>query len=322
MRKLLTLAVLLYFAAIPMVGNSQTDNKKTTVIPLKFTIDTSSLKKGNSPAVNQEKKGTKPIVLKKPSDTTQVMARKFFISADQKAKEKDYEGAINDYSKSLGFHKSAITLTKRAYAYLLLKQYDLAIIDSKEAIRMIPKNFEACSILGIAYYEKKEYQDAFTTFQKACELNPTNPEPMIYNYMAAIKFLQKDYKTALLYYDTVAGRDSTFQDVFSNRGMMHHYLGNYEDAIKNYTKAIALDSTNANAYNNKGGAELSIKDYASAVTDLDKAIKLNPDYPNAYENRGKAKKELGDISGACTDWTKALSLGSKTSKDLIIKYCK
>ncbi len=325
MKKILALAVLLYQTAMPIIGNSQTDNNKTTVAPIELKFDTAYKNKEGSKTTKQDKQTTpKPITLKKPTsaDTIRMMAKKFYFSAADKAKEKDYQGAIIDYSKSLSFNKSPITLTKRAYAYLLINKYDSAIFDSKEAMTMLPKNFEACSIMGIAYYEKKEYEEALATFRKANQLNPKNPDPTIFNYMAAIKFLQRDYKTALLYYDTVVGRDSTFQDVYTNRGMMHHYMGNYSDAIDNYTKALALDSTNANAYNNRGGAELLIKDYTAAVKDLDKAISLNPKYSNAYENRGKAKKELGDLAGACADWTTALTLGSGSSKELIIKFCK
>lgn len=327
--RLLTLAVFLCYTAIPFTGSAQTDNKKhtdnqkTITIPVELKHDTGSIKKGTPTAKDPGKPGVqKPIILRSSRDTNQVKARNFYHSAAKKVKEKDYQGAIEDYLKSLLYNKSQVTYTKLAYAYMLTNQFDSAIVNSEKAIRILPKNFEAHSILGVSYYEKENYQEAFRTFQKACELNPTNPDPTIYNYMAAIKFLQQDYQNALLYYDSVAVRDSLFQDVFSNRGMMHHYLGNYKDAVKDYSEAIRLDSIDPNPYNNRAAAEMLLKDFSSALTDLDNAIRLNPDYANAYENRGKVKHQMGDIPGACADWTTAVSMGLKTSKELIIKYCK
>lgn len=322
--KFLTLSMFLFYTVIPALGFAQTENKKSTVIPIELKLDTSEIKKSSSPskATGKEGKEPKKVILKKQVDSTKVKARDFYQSAVKKANDKDYQGAIIDFTKSLYYNKSQVTYTKRAYAYLLTNQYDSAIADSKEALRLLYKNFEACSILGIAYYEKKEYDTAFKTFQKACELNPTNPDPSIFNYMAAIKFLQQDFKTALIYYDTVAMMDSTFQDVFSNRGMMHHYLGNYKDAVKDYSVAIKLDSTDANAYNNRAAAEMVLKDFQMAISDLNNAVRLNPEYANAYENRGKVKKQMGDLTGACDDWTIAVSKGLKTSKELIIQYCK
>jgi len=330
MMRFLTLAIFLFYAATPIIGYAQTDNKTTTVdkktitIPVELKPDTTTLKKGSSPFKDPGKPGTQPkqIILKKQVDSARVKARDYYQSAVKKANDKDYQGAIVDFTKSLSYNKSQVTFTKRAYAYLLTNQYDSAIADSKEALRLLYKNFEACTILGIAYYEKKEYDEAFKTFQNACKLNPTNPDPTVFNYMAAIKFLQQDFKMAVVYYDTVAMMDSTFQDVFSNRGMMHHYLGNYNDAVKDYSIAIKLDSTDSNAHNNRAAANMLLKDFSSALTDLNSAIRLNPDYANAYENRGKVRQQLGDMTGACADWAIAVSMGLKTSKELIIQFCK
>ncbi|MEI6456193.1 MAG: tetratricopeptide repeat protein [bacterium] len=323
MRRFFALFVLLCYMIIPILGLSQTNNpkptgnKKTTVIPVTLSPDSSSKNNGNVKTKNPQQ-----VVLKKPGDSIKMKAREYFMSAGKKAESKDYKGAIKDYRKSLSYNKSAITYTKLAYAYLLSQEYDSAIVASKEGMKMLPKNFEACTILGVAYYEKQNFDDAFNTFQKACGLNPTNPDPMVHNYMAAIKFLKKDYKSAVIYYDSVVMKDSSYQDVFTNRGMMQHYLGNFKDAINDYSTAIKIDSTDANACNNRAAARIVLKEFPLALEDLDHAIRLNPGYANAYENRGKVKLQLGDKVGACTDWTKSLSMGLETSKELIIRNCK
>jgi len=143
-----------------------------------------------------------------------------------------------------------------------------------------------------------------------------------YNYLAGAKFMQKNYKEALDNYDEVAKLDPSFPDVYTNRGMMRHYLGDITGAIQDYNLAIKQDPSNSSAYNNKGAAELSLKDYPAALSDLNMAIRIKSDYADAYDNRGRVKINLGDQQGACEDWQKAYSLGLEASRELILKFCK
>ncbi len=327
MMRNIIVSVVLLVAMIPVIGSAQTDNKNQTgsknqvVIPVTFEKDTTRKSTDGKKVIQQGKQGlTKPVTLKKETDSLKLKARDYYKSGAKKAEAKDYPGAIRDFSKSLSYNWNPIILTKRAYAYMLNSQYDSAIVDATEANNKVMNNSEAMMILGISYYEKQNFDEAYKFLVKAGRLQKRNA--MIYNYLAAIKFLQKDYKSALLYYDSVVMRDSTYEEVYSNRGMMQHYLGNYKDAINDYSLAIRRDSTDANAYNNRAAARIILKEFQPALSDLDHAIRLNPGYANAYENRGKVKLQLGDKEGACADWTKALSMGLETSKELIIKNCK
>jgi tetratricopeptide (TPR) repeat protein len=326
--RIIVQASIVILAIVPFFGIAQSDkktepsSKNQVVIPVRLQTDTTGKSKSGSKQVVQPgKQGlTQPTTLKKETDTLKIKARDYYKSGAKKAEAKDYAGAIKDFSKSLSYNRNPIILTKRAYAYMLNSQYDSAIVDATEANNKIKNNSEALMILGISYYEKQNLDEAYKFLIKAGRLQKTNP--MIYDYLAAIKFLQKDYKSALLYYDSVVMRDSSYQDVFSNRGMMQHYLGNYQDAVNDYSQAIKMDSIDANAYNNRAAARIILKDYPPALSDLNTAIRLNPGYSNAYENRGKVKLQMGDKEGACQDWTKALSMGLESSKELIIKHCK
>jgi tetratricopeptide (TPR) repeat protein len=116
--------------------------------------------------------------------------------------------------------------------------------------------------------------------------------------------------------------DSTYPDIYSNRGMMRHYLRDYKGAVQDYDKALRQNPNNTAAMNNRAAAKMSLNDYQGALEDLNKAIKINPNYADAYDNRGRVKQKLGDLQGACGDWHTAYGLGLQTSRDLIIKFCK
>jgi tetratricopeptide (TPR) repeat protein len=260
------------------------------------------------------------IPFQKGSDPNIKASQDFFMNGSRKAKEGDNEGAIDDFTKSLALVKNATVYMRRGYCYLLLGDYQSAIIDENEAIKMAPILDKAYFARAVCRFEMKDFKLAEEDLNKYIETDKTSA--LAYNYLAAVKFMQKNFKEALDSYDQVAKLDPVFPDVYTNRGMMRHNLGDLKGAIADYTLALKQNQSNPTAYNNKGAAELTLKDYQAALSDFTMAIKYKEDYADAYDNRGKARNKLGDLAGACDDWHKAYSLGLEDSKELIIKYCK
>jgi len=49
----------------------------------------------------------------------------------------------------------------------------------------------------------------------------------------------------------VAKLDSSYPDVYTNRGMMKHYLKDLKGAVEDYNKALSVNPENVTAYNNR-----------------------------------------------------------------------
>ena len=209
---------------------------------------------------------------------------------------------------------------KRGYSSLLLQDYQSALLDMDEAIKLAPKLDKAYFARGVCYFEMQQFSNAEGDLRKFIETDKTNA--IAYNYLAGIKFMQKNFKEALDNYDQVAKLDPSYPNVYTNRGMMRHNLGDLNGAIKDYDLAIKRDPLNSAAFNNKGAAELTLSNYTAALADLNNAIRIKEDYADAYDNRGKVKIKLGDQQGACEDWQKSYSLGLEASRELIMKFCK
>jgi tetratricopeptide (TPR) repeat protein len=261
------------------------------------------------------------IPFKKGEDDPDLKAsRGYYTSGTQKAKQGDHVGAIEDFTKSIELVRNATVYMMRGYSYMLTKDYESAIIDMNEAIKMAPVLDKAYFARAVCRFEMQDFKLAEEDFRKYMETDKTNA--LAYNYLAAIKFMQKNFKEALDYYTEVSKLDPAFPDIYTNRGMMRHNLGDLKGAILDYDLAIKNDASNSTAYNNKGAAELTLKEYPAALKDLSMAIQLKQDYADAYDNRGKVKLKMGDQQGACDDWQKAYSLGLEASRDLIMKFCK
>ncbi len=111
---------------------------------------------------------------------------------------------------------SAEAYLKRGNTYLDKAEYDKAIKDYSEAIRLDPTLATAYYKRGNAYADKKEFDKAIEDYGDAIRLDP---------------------KYAGAYY---------------NRGCVYTDKQEYDKAIKNYTEAIRLKPEYGDAYYNRG----------------------------------------------------------------------
>ncbi len=163
----------------------------------------------------------------------------------------------------------------RALAWSDKKEYDRAIPDYNEAIRLDPNHAHAFSARGDAWYAKKDYEKAIADYTVAIGLDP---------------------KDAVKYF---------------NRGIAWSCKKHYDRAIDDYNAAIWLDPVCAAAYNSRGNAWAAKKDYDRAIADYSEAIRLAPKYAAAYNNRGLACSAKMDYNRAIADYTEAIQLAPK-----------
>jgi tetratricopeptide (TPR) repeat protein len=87
--------------------------------------------------------------------------------------KKEYDKAIRDYDEAIRLDpKYALAFNSRGNAWSNKKEYDKAIRDYDEAIRLDPKYALAYFNRGYAWYEKKEYDKAIRDFDQTLLLDP------------------------------------------------------------------------------------------------------------------------------------------------------
>jgi tetratricopeptide (TPR) repeat protein len=325
MKHLKFIFLLFVCCSIYFSGQAQKTPQKTTgnqqkvvrINPVK--VDTTD---PNKKALNKFSKEKMFNVNTPPKAMTpeEVKAINFFNEGSKKGKAGDYEGAVQEFTKSLDLKKNPNTYAKRGYAYLMLANYGATINDETEVLRLQESYLNAYFVRGVARYETGDYKGAKVDLDMFLDRDRTNA--IAFNYMAAISFMNQDYKGSLENYNEVVKLDPKYPDIYTNRGMMRHYNQDFKGAIQDYNEALKINPNNATAYNNRGAAKMMMKDLEDAMTDFNKAISLNDKYADAYDNRGRVKQALGDTEGACADWQRAYSNGLEASRDLILKFCK
>jgi tetratricopeptide (TPR) repeat protein len=85
----------------------------------------------------------------------------------------DYNRAIQDYDQAIRLDpKYMPAYYSRGSAYFKKSDYDPAIQDLNEAIRLNPNDTSAYVVRGDAYREKGDYDPAIQDFNEAIHLNP------------------------------------------------------------------------------------------------------------------------------------------------------
>ena len=156
---------------------------------------------------------------------------------------------------------------------------------------------------GLAYDDKGEYDRAIEDFDQAIRLDPTAAET--FNNRGVARSHKGQFDRAIGDYDQAIALDPGYAEAYSNRGSALGDKGQYDRAIRDFDRAIELQPDNAFAYNNRGVIYGETGRYDRAVEDFDVAIKLNSSYAEALNNRGIAKRKLGDTIGGNADIAKA-----------------
>ena len=199
---------------------------------------------------------------------------------------KNYDQAIKEYTEAIRLDSNyASAYYNRGLAYFNKKDYDRAITDSSQAIQLGP-TASRYIIRGLAYDNKKDYDRAIADYTESIKLEPT---ALGYYNRGVVYGNKKDYDNAIADYTEAIKLDPNYKDAYNNRGLAYLSKKDYDRAIADYDQAIKLEP-NASRYNNRGVAYFNKKDYARAIADYEAALRLDPNHVNAKNSLANAKK--------------------------------
>jgi tetratricopeptide (TPR) repeat protein len=198
--------------------------------------------------------------------------------------DKNYDGAINDYTAALQLqpNESGYYLG-RADLYDRLGKSNQAIADYTEAARLKPSEASAFSCRGADYQKLGGNAQAVADLDEAIRLGGEWWAPL------------------------------------HSRGLANLGLGRYVAAIDDLTKAIRIElelpeeGVLEGEYYSRGVAYAGLKKYADAIRDFSQAIYFNSNYIEAYNARAKAYLASGEKEKAKSDLKQAEWLKTHTS---------
>jgi tetratricopeptide (TPR) repeat protein len=220
-------------------------------------------------------------------------ALSYSIRASIWTRKGEYEIAIGDYTDAIRLNpKDGSYYNNRARAWDAKKEYDKAIIDYNEAIRLDPKDAVAYNNRGAAWSAKQEYGKAITNFDEAIRLDPKLESS--YSHRADALCARKEYDKAIADYNEAIRLEPKKSTLYTNRGIIWFDKKDYERAIADQSEAIRLDPNNAVAYANRGAIQFTKKEYGKAIADYAEAIRVDP-------KNAQICREFAWVSAICPD---------------------
>ena len=210
--------------------------------------------------------------------------------------------------------QTAGTFLDRGILFAMRKDYELAIADFTEAIRINP-NLAGAYILrgralvaivaglagvddnfgGIIHYRTFKFSE---DSEKGGRNRIQTCELAIQDFTEAIRI------------------DPNNSIAFNERGITLSILGEEDRAIEDFNQAIRHNPYNASAYSNRGYSyEWARKDYAKAISDFTQAIQIDPNNIHAYMRRAHTYYvDLKDIDRSIADYTQVIRIDPNYGK--------
>jgi tetratricopeptide (TPR) repeat protein len=170
----------------------------------------------------------------------------------------------------------AVAYCARGVAFDARDQFNRAIADYDESVRIGPKSPTGYRCRGYGNIARGALEEAISDFNEAIALDPDSAS-------------------------------------FLARGRAYRAKGDLARAIADYGEALRLDPNNAMAFNNRAAALVQRQDYGRAIEDLGNAIRLNPSSSEAFVNRGLAYAYQKEHDRAIADFTEAIRLDPKNA---------
>jgi tetratricopeptide (TPR) repeat protein len=234
----------------------------------------------------------------------------YFYRGNAYKNKGDYDRALADYNQVLKLKPYAVNAyNNRGIAYSNKSDYNRAIADYNQAIKLQPDTAYVYYNRGIAYNKKGEYERAIADYNQAIKLQPDYTNA--YNNRGNIYNNKGEYERAIADYNQAIKLQPDYTNAYNNRGWSYAQKGDYNRAVADYNQTLELDSKNFAAYNNRGYAYAQNGDYERALVDINQALKLKPNHPAIIDSKGFAYAGKGDYNRALADYNQAIKIDSK-----------
>lgn len=182
------------------------------------------------------------------------------------------EDAAADYTRILLTHP----MHEKANIYLSKTGIEVGNADKLLIFNSIlennPEYIEALSQRASLHFNLKEYQKAIKDYSDALKLQPSNAEFWLSRGITHLKL--RNYRLALSDVNKALSLCPDCEKAYFNRGNIRHQQRDYSKAIEDYNLAIFYDKEYTQAYYNRAMARLNLKQKAEACNDLQAAASL------------------------------------------------
>lgn len=239
---------------------------------------------------------------------------------------KQYDLAAEEFGKAeklnpKDLQSKELRLFSKAYASYLKGDYDASLVGFKETLKVNPKNPNASKLLGAAYLQLKQYDQAEKAYQNFLAEFPGDKDGQVGGNLNLAKayLLEKKFDLAVPALQKVLAIQPRQFEALNNLGGAYFQLGKYTEAADAWKKASASFRTDSDAkekagvYKYLGYSYYRLGRLQDAVDSYQTSLKSAPDDPDVLYNLGVAELDRARYDSAAEAFQKAFAKNSGDS---------
>ena len=237
-------------------------------------------------------------------------AEAYLYRAEVLGEQGKLDGAISDFGESIRLKPSAEAYWNRARVYMMKKDYEPALEDADEAVRLAPDAFLPHATRGGVLAAMRRLGEAIKELSRALELPPPKQRDLVevYSNRAVAWRETREPGKALLDLDEALRIDPENAAAHYNRGLARGDLGEHQGAIEDFEAALLVPDKHIKALNGLGHEWLALGKLDKAIDKFSRAIELDANYVDAHYNRALAWTRKEEFDRALVDVREAIRL--------------
>jgi tetratricopeptide (TPR) repeat protein len=209
-----------------------------------------------------------------------------------------------------------IAFNNRGNGYAAKGDYDRAIQDFDQSIKLNQTYPKPYNNRGVAYLRKGEYDAAIKDFDEAIRLNADYGEAFANRAGAYLK--KKQYDLAARDFDEAIRVDhGVTSAVWNGRCWARAILGALQAALEDCNKALQSAPESAAIHDSRGLIHLKMGQLGAAIDDYNSALRFDPKMASALYGRGYARLRNGDRAGSDGDMAAAKAIDAEIADSFI-----
>lgn len=238
------------------------------------------------------------MIIKEQLDETQGMCEyALYVQALILRHEGRIQESLELFQTCSILNTSAENLKQVARSLFLLGRHKNAIDVYEEAARMNCKDWELCHNLGICYMHLQNHKQAFEYLRQALQIRPQD-ETFI--ALGQLHVMEGDMKAAISTYRKAVEHSPENPELASKLGLLYLQCGMYQKAFEKLGTAMAFDSACVSAILAAGSIIQNHSDFEVALSKYRIAVAKIPESPALWNNIGMCffgkKKYVAAIS--------------------------
>jgi len=190
--------------------------------------------------------------------------------------------------------------------FLGQRNWDAALREYQEAVRIDPNNVDAHIGAGRALGEKGERDAALAEFKEAIRLNPDSAEA--HNGMGWVLGLKGDLDGALREYREAVRLKPDYFKAHYNIGWALSEKNDLDGSLQEYREAVRLKPNDPDAHEGVAWVLSKKGAWDGALLEYRQVIHLKPTDPNSHINVAWVLSQKDDWKGALQEYQKAIRL--------------